>query len=358
MNPITQTDFGQPPEGQTAHLFTLRNATGMEVRITNYGGIVTHLFVPDRKGVAADVVLGFDSLTPYLAGSPYLGALIGRVGNRIAGGRFDLGGETYNLVTNDNPHQIPCHLHGGTRGFDKRLWEADASLVGGSPALRLRYLSPDGEEGYPGNLECCVTYTLTDTNVLRIDYLATGDKATPVNLTNHSYFNLKGEGEGTILDHLAMIRADHYTPVAAGMIPTGEIRPVAGTPFDFSTAKLIGRDIEAPDEQVRLGGGFDHNFVIDPTAIDEPILAAVVADPASGRTLETWTTEPGVQFYTGNFLDGTLIGKAGKPYPKWSAFCLETQHFPDSPNQPDFPSIILEPGRTYRSTTEYRFEAQ
>ncbi|MEZ5275760.1 MAG: aldose epimerase family protein [Opitutaceae bacterium] len=358
MNPITQTDFGPTPEGQTARLFTLRNAHGMEVRITNYGGIVTHLFVPDRRGVAADVVLGFDSLTPYLAGSPYFGAIIGRVGNRIAGGRFDLGGETYNLVTNDNPQQIPCHLHGGRRGFDKRLWEADASLVDGGPALRLRYLSPDGEEGYPGNLECYVTYTLTDTNTLRIDYLATGDKPTPVNLTNHSYFNLKGEGDGTILDHLAMIRASRYTPVAPGMIPTGEFRPVAGTAFDFSTTKPIGRDIGSSDEQIGLGSGFDHNFVIDATDPDEPILAATVTEPESGRIMETWTTEPGVQFYTGNFLDGTLIGKAGKPYPKWSAFCLETQHFPDSPNQPEFPSIILEPGKTCRSTTEYRFSVR
>jgi aldose 1-epimerase len=353
----TTVDFGRTPEGHTAHLFTLRNADGLEARITNYGGIITHLMVPDRNGVLADIVLGYNTLEPYLKDSPYFGALIGRVGNRIGGGVFTLDGDTYELAKNDAPHGVPCHLHGGARGFDKVLWEAESGIVDDLPTLKLRYLSPDGEEGYPGYLECFVTYTLADDS-LCIDYLATGDKATPVNLTNHSYFNLRGEGNGDILDHLMMIRASAFHPVLAGMIPTGQICAVADTPFDFSVGKPIGQDIEDADEQIQLAGGFDHNFVIDRSELDEPILAASTTDPESGRTMETWTTQPGVQFYTGNSLDGTQIGKSGHPYKRWNAFCLETQHFPDSPNKPDFPSIILEPGRTYRSTTIYRFKAQ
>jgi len=347
-------DFGTTRQGHSAQLFTLRNENGLEARITNYGGIITHLMVPNREGTPADTALGFDTLEPYLKDSPYFGALIGRVGNRIADGRFTLDDEVYELAKNNDPHGIPCHLHGGTRGFDKILWEAESWSDKGHPALKLRYLSPDGEEGYPGYLECFVTYTLAGDS-LRINYLATGDKATPVNLTNHSYFNLRGEGNGDILNHLATIQASHFNPVAPGMIPTGEFRPVADTPFDFTAEKSIGRDIEDSDEQVQLGGGFDHNFVIEATELDDPVLAATVRDPESDRIMETWTTEPGIQFYTGNSLDGTLVGKSGHPYPRWSAFCLETQHFPDSPNQPDFPSIILQPGKTYQSTTIYKF---
>lgn len=357
MTEPTVVDFGRTPEGHTAQLFTLRNANGLETRITNYGGIITHLMVPDRHGIRADVVLGFNTLEPYLENSPYFGALIGRVGNRIGGGAFTLDGETYELAKNNDPHGVPCHLHGGNRGFDKVLWEAESGVDDGLPMLRLRTLSPDGDEGYPGNLECFVTYTLTDDS-LSIDYLATGDKATPVNLTNHSYFNLRGEGNGDILGHLMMIRASAFHPVLPGMIPNGQIRPVANTPFDFSEGKPIGQNIEDNDGQIRLAGGFDHNFEIDTFELDGAILAATAADPESGRTMETWTTEPGVQFYTGNSLDGTQIGKSGQAYKKWSGFCLETQHFPDSPNKPDFPSIILEPGKAYRSITIYKFKAQ
>jgi aldose 1-epimerase len=354
MNQPIATDFGTTPEGHAAPLYTLRNPHGLEARITNYGGILTHLMVPDPSGATADVVLGYDTLQPYTVDSPYFGALIGRVGNRIGEGCFTLDGDVYNLVTNSESHGIFCHLHGGTRGFDKVLWDADPGTINDQPCLRLRYLSPDGEEGYPGNLECVVTYTLTE-DALRIDYEASGDKRTPVNLTNHTYFNLAGEGSGSILEHEATLQASHFTPVAPGMIPTGEIRSVVGTPFDFTSTKPFGRDMEADDEQIRLGGGFDHNFVIDADPLRDLTLAATVRDPRSGRVMETWTTEPGVQLYTGNSLDGTLTGKSGTPYDRWSAFCLETQHFPDAPNQPGFPSIILEPDQAYRSTTSYRF---
>lgn len=354
MNPPTVTDFGTTPEGHTARLYTLRNPHGLEARITNYGGIVTHLMVPDSTGAIADVVLGFDRLEPYTVDSPYFGALIGRVGNRIGGGSFTLDGDVYNLAANSESHGIHCHLHGGTRGFDKVLWDAEPGLLQDQPCLRLRYLSPDGEEGYPGNLETIVTYTLTEDG-LQIDYEASGDKRTPVNLTNHSYFNLTGEGSGTILDHEATLHASHFTPVAPGMIPTGEIRSVIETPFDFTTTKPFGRDIDANDEQVQLGSGFDHNFIIDADPDADTTLAATVRDPKSGRIMETWTTEPGVQLYTGNHLDGSLVGKSGRPYVMRGAFCLETQGYPDAPNKPEFPSVILDPDQTYRSTTIYRF---
>ncbi len=357
MTTPTATGFGNTPEGQPAHHFTLRNTHGFEARITNYGGIITHLYVPDRNGDQADVVLGFDTLAPYLTDSPYFGAIIGRVGNRIAGGAFTLDGETYNLVRNDNPQGIPCHLHGGSRGFDKILWDAETTEVNGHPSLLLRTLSPDGDEGYPGYLECQVTYTLTD-DALRIEYRASGDKRTPVNLTNHSYFNLQGEGSGTILNHVATLNAPFFNPVAPGMIPTGEIRSVSGTPFDFTQSKTFGQDIEADDEQIRLGGGFDQNFILDASPLEDITLAATVHDPMSGRTMETWTSEPGVQLYTSNTLDVARPGKSGRPYGKWDAFCLETQGFPDAPNRPDFPSIILEAGQTYESTTEYRFSSK
>ena len=325
-------------------LYTLTNAKGSEARIMTYGGVVVSLKVPDRSGALGDVVAGFDDLKGYLTPPPYFGAIIGRYGNRIAAGRFSLGGVTYQLAKNDGAN----HLHGGVRGFDKRVWSAKPL----SPqSLELSYLSKDGEEGYPGNLSATVTYTLTDANELRIDYSATTDKETVVNLTNHSYFNLAGEGD--ILGHEVMIHADRFTPVVKGLIPTGELKSVAGTPFDFRTAKAIGKSIDEKDEQLILAGGYDHNWVLNRTGPDLQT-AATVTDPKSGRVMEVLTTEPGLQFYTGNFLDGTLKGK-GRVYTRRSAFCMETQHFPDSPNEPSFPSTVLKPGDTYRTSTVYRF---
>jgi len=336
--------WGMTPEGQPVELYTLTNAKGSEARIMTYGGVVVSLKVPDRSGALGDVVAGFDNLEGYLTPPPYFGALIGRYGNRIGGGQFSLDGMVYHLAKNDGAN----HLHGGVRGFDKRLWSAKQL----SPqSLELSYLSKDGEEGYPGNLSANVTYTLTDAQELRIDYLATTDKETVVNLTNHSYFNLAGEGD--ILAHQVMIHADRYTPVDKGLIPTGELKSVAGTPFDFQMAKAIGERIEQKDEQLMFGHGYDHNWVLNRTGSGLET-AAKVTDPKSGRVMEVLTTEPGLQFYTGNFLDGTLKGK-GRVYTRRSAFCMETQHFPDSPNKPAFPSTVLKPGETYRTTTVYRF---
>jgi len=340
----TKISWGNTPEGQPVELYTLMNAKGSEARIMTYGGVVVSLKVPDRSGALGDVVAGFDNLEGYLTPPPYFGAIIGRYGNRIGAGRFSLGGMEYQLAKNNGAN----HLHGGTRGFDKRVWSAKPL----SPqSLELSYLSKDGEEGYPGNLSATVTYTLTDANELRIEYSATTDKETVVNLTNHSYFNLAGEGD--ILGHQVMIHADRFTPVDKGLIPTGELKSVAGTPFDFLTAKAIGERIEQKDKQLIFGQGYDHNWVLNRTG---PGLetAARVTDSKSGRVLEVLTTEPGLQFYTGNFLDGTLKGK-GRVYAKRSAFCMETQHFPDSPNKPAFPSTVLRPGDTYRTTTVYRF---
>jgi aldose 1-epimerase len=336
--------WGNTPEGQPVELYTLTNAKGSEARIMTYGGVVVSLKVPDRSGALGDVVAGFDNLEGYLTPPPYFGALIGRYGNRIGGGQFSLGGMVYHLAKNDGAN----HLHGGVRGFDKRLWSAKPL----SPqSLELSYLSKDGEEGYPGNLSATVTYTLTDAQELRIEYLATTDKETVVNLTNHSYFNLAGEGD--ILAHQVMIHADRFTPVDKGLIPTGELKSVAGTPFDFQMAKAIGERIEQKDEQLMFGHGYDHNWVLNRTGSGLET-AAKVTDPKSGRVMEVLTTEPGLQFYTGNFLDGTLKGK-GRVYTRRSAFCMETQHFPDSPNKPAFPSTVLKPGDTYRTTTIYRF---
>ena len=336
--------WGMTPEGQPVELYTLTNAKGSEARIMTYGGVVVSLKVPDRSGALGDVVAGFDNLEGYLTPPPYFGALIGRYGNRIGGGQFSLDGMVYHLAKNDGAN----HLHGGVRGFDKRLWSAKQL----SPqSLELSYLSKDGEEGYPGNLSANVTYTLTDAQELRIDYLATTDKETVVNLTNHSYFNLAGEGD--ILAHQVMIHADRYTPVDKGLIPTGELKSVAGTPFDFQMAKAIGERIEQKDEQLMFGHGYDHNWVLNRTGSGLET-AAKVTEPKSGRVMEVLTTEPGLQFYTGNFLDGTLKGK-GRVYTRRAAFCMETQHFPDSPNKPAFPSTVLKPGKTYRTTTVYRF---
>ena len=345
---IQRADFGKTREGVAVSIYTLTNKNGLTARITNYGGRVVSLTAPDRSGKMADVVLGFDSLDGYLQNpGPFFGALIGRYGNRIGHARFTLEGRVYQLDRNDGENS----LHGGARGFDKRVWTS-RELPDGS--LELTYLSADGEEGYPGNLRATVTYHLTDANELRIDYAASTDKDTVVNLTNHSYFNLKGAGTGDILDHRVMLNADRFTPVDAGLIPTGELRAVAGSPFDFRSATAIGTRIEANDEQLKIGKGYDHNWVLNRSG-NGLALAARVEEPSTGRILEIRTTEPGVQFYTGNFLDGTIKGKGGKVYGRRSGFCLETQHFPDSPNKPAFPSTELKPGQKYQSTTVFRF---
>ena len=353
---MTTRSFGKLPDGRTARLFTLTSASGFQAEISDFGGTVVRLFAPDRTGRLADVVLGFDSVERYPAESPHFGAIIGRVGNRIAGGKFSLGAKTYSLATNNSPDGIPCHLHGGNVGFDKVLWSAELATVAGQPALRLRYTSAEGEEGYPGELSTEVTYSLTPDQGLRIDYRATTDQSTPVNLTNHSYFNLAGAGHGDVLDHEITLRASRFTPVHPGLIPTGDRALVAGTPFDFTSTHRIGARIGADHEQLRLGAGYDHNWVLDSTD-GQLALAATVYEPASGRVLEVLTTEPGIQFYTGNFLTGRLTGKSGATYAHRGGLCLETQHFPDSVNQPSFPSTLLHPGQTYRSTTVYRFSS-
>lgn len=357
MHSISHQSFGQLPDGRATQLYTLRHTNGFQAEISDFGGTVVRLLAPDRDGKLADVVLGFDSIEPYPKRSPFFGAIVGRVGNRIAGGTFTLDGETYTLATNNSPAGRPCTLHGGVVGFDKVLWDATITTRDGMPALRLTYASKDGEEGFPGTLNVEVVYSLTPDNGLRIDYTATTDKPTPVNLTNHSYFNLRGEGEGTILDHEVTIQAARYTPVGAGLIPTGELAPVAGTPFDFTTPHRVGERIGQRDPQLENANGYDHNFVLD-AARGQLALAATVFEPESGRVLEVLTTEPGVQFYSGNFLNGRLTGKSGKPYVFRGALCLETQHFPDSVNQPSFPSTVLRPGETYRSTTVYRFSTR
>jgi aldose 1-epimerase len=353
---VASRPFGTLPDGRAVTLYILQSPAGLRAEIMDFGGTVVRLLTPDRNGKLADVVLGFGAAAEYPEHSPYFGALIGRVGNRIAHGKFSLDGQTYTLATNNSPGGIPCHLHGGTTGFDKVFWRAQSTTRDGQPALSLKYTSAPGEEGYPGKLEVEVVYSMTDDNGLRIDYSATTDAATPVNLTNHTYFNLKGEGEGTILDHNLTIRARRYTPVDAGLIPTGELAPVAGTPFDFTAPHAIGERIGANDAQLKAGNGYDHNFVLD-AADGKLALAATVQEPSSGRTLEVLTTEPGLQFYCGNFLDGTLTGKGGKPYLFRGGFCLETQHFPDSINHPSFPSAVLRPGQVLHSTTIYRFSA-
>lgn len=349
--------FGKLPDGREAHLYTLQNASGFRADITDFGGTVVNLFVADKAGKLADVSLGFNNVAQYPKESPYFGSLIGRYGNRIAFGKFTLDGKTYQLPTNNEPGGIPCSLHGGDKGFDKVMWQAKPTTIDGNPALVLTYVSKDGEMGYPGTLTAEVTYTVTDKNELRIDYKATTDKATPVNLTNHTYFNLHGEGEGTILDHVLMMKAAKTTPVNAGLIPTGEIVPVAGTPLDFTTPHAIGERIDAANEQLKFGLGYDHNWVLDN---QDGKLANVASlyEPKSGRLLEVLTTEPGLQFYSGNFLDGTITGKSGKKYAHRTGLCLETQHYPDSPNHPNFPSTILKPGQTLKSTTIYRFSTK
>ena len=350
---VRREPFGRLPDGRAVELYTLTNAHGVEVRAMTYGAIITVLRTPDRAGRLDDVVLGFDSLGGYLRGSPYFGAVVGRYANRIAGGRFTLDGATYTLARNNGPNS----LHGGERGFDKVLWAAEPFEGDSGVGVRLRYTSPDGEEGYPGTLAVRVTYTLTPRDELVVDYEATTDRATPVNLSQHTYFNLHGAGRGTILDHLLTLDASAFTPVDSTLIPTGEIAPVAGTPFDFRAATAIGARIDGPHQQLRVGRGYDHNWVLDRAGRGAMELAhaARVVDPASGRTIDVSTTEPGVQLYTGNFLDGTVAGKGSRVYVHRGALCLETQHYPDSPNHPNFPSTILRPGETYRSRTVFGF---
>jgi aldose 1-epimerase len=346
---VNKQQFGKAPDQIPVELYTLTSPQGLEAGIMTYGGIIVTLKVPDKSGKAADVVLGFDRLDGYLEKSPYFGAIIGRYGNRIGQGRFTLDGVEYKLARNNGENS----LHGGLRGFDKVVWQVRNA---GADFLELVYLSRDGEEGYPGNLNVTVRYALAG-GELKIDYSAFTDRTTVLNLTNHSYFNLAGEGQGDILNHQLTVNADRFTPVDNGLIPTGELRAVEGTPFDFRKPAAIGARIGADDEQIRLGGGYDHNFVLNRSG-DSPSLAATAYEPRSGRVLQVLTTEPGMQLYTGNFLDGTIQGKGGHVYPRRSAFCLETQHFPDSPSKPEFPSTALKPGRSYRSTTVLKFSTQ
>lgn len=338
---VTKTSWGSY-DGKSVYLFTLVNKNGDSVTITNYGGTVTSFVTPDKNGNKSSIIIGFDSLQPYLQKPPYFGALIGRYGNRIGNAKFMLDGTAYQLAANDGKNT----LHGGLKGFDKVVW--DASVASDTiPSLRLNYVSKDGEEGYPGNLDVTVNYTLTDDDGLKIEYDATTDKPTPVNLTNHSYFNLSGDVSNSILDETLMIDADNYTPVDSTLIPTGEIKPVKGTPFDFTTPKKIRRDIDS------VKGGYDHNWVLNKK--DSSLQkVAELSDSISGRSLEVYTTQPGLQFYTGNFLDGTFMNRGGKPLDKHSALCLETQHFPDSPNKSNFPTTILKPGEKYHEVTVYK----
>jgi aldose 1-epimerase len=350
---IAQDVFGTLADGTQVDIYTLTNSNGMEVTVLTYGGIFQSIKVPDRNGDFDNVTLGFDNLTDYVENnSPYFGAIIGRYGNRIAGGQFTLDGVTYQLATNNGPN----HLHGGNVGFDKRVWEVtDTFATDNRVGLELHYVSPDGEEDYPGTLDTTVTYTLTNSNRIVMEYVATTDQPTIVNLTNHAYWNLEGEGEGSIDDHVLRLEASHYTPVDATLIPTGEIAPVADTPFDFTHSMAIGERIRESHEQLLFGRGYDHNWVLDREG-DDLELAARLFEPDSGRILKIYTTEPGIQFYSGNFLDGTLIGTSGRTYRQGDGLALETQHFPDSPNKPNFPSTVLRPGEVYDTTTIYKFK--
>jgi aldose 1-epimerase len=346
---ICSEHFGTTADGASVELYTLTNRNGLEARIATYGGTLQALRTPDRDGVFADVVLGFDTLAPYLGDHPYFGSLIGRYANRIRGGAFTLDGVQYRLPCNDGEN----HLHGGPRGFHTVVWQALA-CDGENASLALRYCSPDGEQGYPGQLDVEVRYTLTDANALVLDYSAGADAPTILNLTNHAYFNLAGAG--TIHDHVLTLAAERYLPVDSSLVPTGELRAVRGTPFDFTQPMPIGGRLTADDEQLRHASGYDHNWVLEKNGGAETY-AAEVYDPSSGRRMSVHTTQPGVQIYSGNFLDGTMRGKNGVPYDKHAGFCLETQHFPDSPNQPAFPSTVLRPGEVYRERTQYCFSA-
>ena len=344
---VTSRPFGESLQKEPVVLYTLTNKNGMRVSIMNYGATIVNIVVPDRAGRFADVVLGFDQLAPYLRKSPYFGATIGRYANRIAQAKFELDHVTYHLPVNNGPNA----LHGGLRGFDKHVWKEEA-VDADEPSVRFSLLSPDGDQGYPGNLFVTVTFTLNDDNELRLDYQATTDKKTVINLTNHSYFNLSGEGDGLILDQVATIHADSYLPTDANLVPTGEIRDVTGTPYDFRQPTPIGLHLK---ETGTKPIGYDTPYVLKKGFLSSWALAAEVDDPQSGRTLKVYTDQPGIQFYTGNFLDGTLTGKSGKTHPQHSAFCLETQHYPDSPNHDNFPSTVLQPGDTYKTSTVYAF---
>jgi len=351
---VAIVEFGRLADGRETHLYTLRNASGLAATITDFGGIITSLKVPNPSGETIDVILGLDSAPAFEAKAAYFNALIGRYANRIAEGKFILDGKAYSLTTNSVDGGVPVHLHGGKIGFNRAVWAAETSTRDGLPALILRHISRDGEEGFPGNVTLEVVYSVTAENSLRIDYTATTDQPTPINLTSHGYFNLKGEGKGDILDHVLTVKAHHYTPVTVQKIPTGELAPVAGTPFDFTQPHAIGARIKDAHPQIQMSNGYDHNFVLDSN--DKQLaLAATVLEPNSGMILEVFTTEPGVQLFTANHFNGSLKGKSGRPYIQYGGFALETQHFPDSPNQPAFPSTILRPGETYRSTTVYRF---
>lgn len=349
---ISHAPFGQAPDGTPVQLYTLRNSRGSEAQICTYGGIVTSLKVADKHGKFGDVVLGYDTLDGYIEKSPHFGCLVGRYGNRIAKGKFTLNGKEYTLAVNNPPNS----LHGGVMGFDKVVWKAKVLVSSTGPALELNYTSKDGEEGFPGNLKVAATYTLTEDNALRLDFIATTDADTVCNLTHHSYFNFAGKGE--VLGHVVTIHADTFTPVDANMIPTGELRPVKGTPLDFTKPTSIGARINSDDEQIKLGGGYDHNWVVNQATPGQLTHAATVTEPTSGRVMEVWTTEPGIQFYTGNFLDGSITGKGGWTYQARNGFCFEPQHFPDSPNQPSFPTTVLKPGQTYQNTIIYKFSVR
>ena len=347
---IRRDPFGTTADGRSVEQFTLTSASGVTITVLSFGGVIRSILAPDRSGALADVTLGYDTLPEYEKDKSYLGALVGRYANRIRAGRFSLDGRDYTLALNAGGN----HLHGGMRGFNKAVWSVEPFEDRGESGLVLEHVSPDGDEGYPGTLRSRVTYRLTARGELAIDFSATADAATPANLTQHAYFNLAGSGSGDILGHVLELNASRFTPVDATLIPTGELRSVRGTPFDFSTPETVGARIGAEDEQLRLAGGYDHNFVIDRAGADLS-LAARLTDPVSGRGVDIHTTEPGIQFYTGNFLDGTVMGKGGVPHRYRSGLALETQHFPNSPNEPAFPSTILRPGSEHRSRTVYHF---
>jgi aldose 1-epimerase len=347
---VTVKPFGTTPDGEKVLIYTLVNKNGMKVSIMTYGATVVNLYAPDREGKFADVSLGFDSLKPYLTQSPYFGSIVGRYGNRIAKGKFTLDGKIYQLACNNGEN----HLHGGVKGFDKQVWKSEV-IKSKQPSVRFTLRSPDGQEGYPGTLDTSVTYTLTNKNQLRIEYKATTDKPTVLNLTNHTYFNLAGAGNSNILNHKLKLNADRFTPVDATLIPTGELKKIDGTVMDFRKPSAIGARIK------EVGGepiGYDHNYKLRKFLFSKNAVAAEVYEPVSGRVMTVTTDQPGIQFYSGNFLDGTITGKRGKIYNQYDGFCLETQHFPDSPNQPQFPSVVLRPGQTYQSTTVYSFSAK
>jgi len=352
---IKKSDFGKTSDGKIVEKYSVSNASGLEMNVINYGGIITSLKIPDKNGKYEDVVLGLDNIKDYEDGSPYFGAIIGRYGNRIANAKFSLDGKDYKLDANNGPNS----LHGGKKGFDKVIWNVEPNSGENEASLKLSYMSPDGEGGFPGNLQITVTYTLNSNNELYVNYEATTDEKTVINLTQHTYFNLTGDFSKKVLDHIVEINADSFLPVNKTLIPTGKLKPVAGTPFDFTEPKTISKGItqENSNEQLNIGGGFDHSWILNKEN-KEVAFAASAYEPESGRFMEVYTSEPAIQFYTGNFLDGSLPAKGGGEYEKRSGFCMETQHYPDSPNQENFPSTILKPGETYTSETSYKFSVK